>query len=163
MTLFDYAVLAIIGLSVLISVLRGGVSEILSLTAWVLAFFLAQRFAEPVSVWLPPEVPTPELRLIAGFAIVFFGVWFVSALVRIAIAQMIKASALALVDRLVGAVFGFARGCIIVIAFVILGGLTRFPTLPIWRDAMFSPPFEAVALKLKPWLPAGLAERLRYE
>jgi membrane protein required for colicin V production len=162
MTLFDYAVLTIIGLSVLISVLRGGVSEMLSLTAWVLAFFLAQRFADTLSVWLPPEVPTPELRLIAGFAIVFFGVWFVSALVRIAIAQLIKASALAPVDRLIGAVFGFVRGCVIVVALVILGGLTRFPTQPVWRDAMFSPPFEAAALTLKPWLPTVLAERLHY-
>ena len=41
MTSFDYLVLAILGLSVGLSVMRGLVLEALSIVSWVLAFFVA--------------------------------------------------------------------------------------------------------------------------
>ncbi|QNM94968.1 CvpA family protein [Chitinimonas koreensis] len=163
MTGFDYAVLAILGISVLLAVLRGGLSEILSLAAWVLGFWLAQRYAATVGAMLPADVPTPELRLIGGFVGILLGVWFVSAIVRITLAQFIKATGLAPVDRLLGAVFGLARGVLITLALVLVAGMTTLPRQPIWRDAMFSPPLEALAATLKPWLPAELASRIKFE
>jgi len=41
MTLFDLAVITIVGLSVLLSVIRGLVREVLALAAWLVAFFAA--------------------------------------------------------------------------------------------------------------------------
>jgi membrane protein required for colicin V production len=163
MTVFDYATLIILGLSVLLAVLRGGVSELLSLAAWVLGFWLAQRYAPLVGAQLPADVPTPELRLIAGFVGILLGVWFVSAIVRVTLAQFIRATGLGPLDRFLGALFGMARGVVIILALVIVGGLTALPKQPIWRNAMFSPPFEAAALALKPWLPPVLAGKLHFE
>lgn len=163
MTGFDYGVLLVVGISVLLAVLRGGISEIISLAAWILAFWLAQHFTPDVAQRLPPDIPGPEIRLIAGFISIFLGVWFVSALVRITVSQFIKAIGLGPIDRLIGAVFGLARGCLIVVALVILGGMTALPRQAIWRNAMFSPPFEAVAIGLKPWLPVSLAQHMKYE
>ncbi len=42
MTAFDVAVFLIIGLSILLSVVRGAVREVLALAAWVVAFWAAQ-------------------------------------------------------------------------------------------------------------------------
>ncbi|WP_269533311.1 CvpA family protein [Chitinimonas sp. BJYL2] len=163
MTVFDYAVLIIVGLSVVLAVFRGGVSEVLSLAAWILGFWLAQRYAGEVAAMLPADVPTDELRLIAGFVGILLGVWFVSAIIRITIAQFVRASGLAPLDRFIGALFGLARGVLIVLAFVIVGGLTSLPRQPMWRNAMFSPPFEALAIALKPWLPVQLAQHIKFE
>ncbi|GAB3249420.1 CvpA family protein [Chitinimonas naiadis] len=163
MTAFDYAVLVIVGLSVLLAVLRGGLSEILSLAAWVLGFWLAQRYASDLGAMLPADVPTTELRLIAGFVGILLGVWFISAIVRITVAQFVKATGLAPLDRLIGALFGFARGILIVLALVIVAGMTSLPRQVVWRDAMFSPPFEAMAIALKPWLPAQLAGHIKFD
>ena len=44
MTIFDYAVLVIVGLSVLLSMMRGFVREILALASWVIAFFVAKAY-----------------------------------------------------------------------------------------------------------------------
>ena len=44
----------------------------------------------------------------------------------------------------------------------LLAGLTRFPSHPAWKDSFFAPPLANTVLQLKPWLPAGLAQRLRY-
>jgi membrane protein required for colicin V production len=56
MTVVDYAVLAIVALSVLISVWRGAAREILALGAWVLAFLAAQAYAAPVAAYLPLSI-----------------------------------------------------------------------------------------------------------
>jgi membrane protein required for colicin V production len=61
-----------------------------------------------------------------------------------------------------GGVFGLARGLLIGLVFALLAGLTRFPFHPAWRDSFFGPPLANTVLQLKPWLPAGLAQRLRY-
>lgn len=163
MTIFDYVVLVVIGLSVLLAVLRGGVSEILSLAAWLFGFWLAQRYAGMVGAMLPPDVPSPELRLIAGFVGILLGVWFCSAIIRITVSQFVKATGLAPVDRMIGALFGVARGVLMVLAMVIVAGMTSLPHQRMWRDAMFSPPFEAMAIALKPWLPAQFASYIKFE
>ncbi len=163
MTGFDYGVLFVMGFSVLLSVLRGGVSEIISLVAWVLAFWLAQRFSPALAMHLPPDVPGPQLRLIASFLGIFLGVWLLSAIIRITVSQFIKATGLGPVDRLIGAAFGFIRGGVIIVALVLLAGMTNLPKQPIWRDAMFSPPFEAMAVALRPWLPLALSKQIKYD
>lgn len=163
MTVFDYVVLVVVGLSVLLAVLRGGVSEILSLAAWLLGFWLAQHYAPTVANLLPAEVPSTELRLIAGFIGILLGVWFVSAILRITVSQFVKATGLAPVDRIIGAFFGMARGILMVLALVLVAGMTSLPHQPVWREAMFSPPFEAMALALKPWLPPQFAGHIRFD
>ena len=53
MTAFDYAVLGIVGLSVIVSIWRGVVREVLALLSWVIAFVIAQGYAHSVAAWLP--------------------------------------------------------------------------------------------------------------
>ena len=54
------------------------------------------------------------------------------------------------------------RGLIIVLVVVVLAGLTPLPGEPFWHEALLSRPFEAAAQALRPYLPEGLARRLRY-
>lgn len=53
MVWIDYAIMAVIGLSSLISLIRGFVKEALSLVTWFAAFFVASRFFGDLSVFLP--------------------------------------------------------------------------------------------------------------
>jgi len=66
-------------------------------------------------------------------------------------------------DRWLGALFGLARGVIIVGVAVLLAGLTSLPREPFWRNAMFSAPFEAMVLNALPWLPQGIAKHINYD
>ena len=61
MTLFDYAVLLIVGLSILLSVIRGLVREVLALLAWVVAFVAANLFGASLAKVAPDAIPT-ELK-----------------------------------------------------------------------------------------------------
>lgn len=163
MTAFDYIVLAILGFSVLLSIWRGVVREILALAAWVLAFLAARSYGGVVAGYMPASIETPEWRLLAGLVSVFLVVLVTIALISIAVSALVKAAGLGLADRMLGAVFGLARGMLIVTVLVLLAGLTALPRLAQWRNAMFSPPLEAIALAVKPWLPEEVSRRIRYE
>jgi len=163
MTLFDYAVLAILGVSILLSVMRGFLREVLALLAWVVAFWLATLYAGEVSRMLPASIPTEQLRLLAAYALVFFLVLLVMTLLSITIGQFLKMLGIGPLDRLLGAIFGFARGMVIVLALVVMAGLTTLPKQPFWRNATFSAPLEALVASARPWLPETIGKELKYE
>ena len=71
MTVFDYVVLVIMGLSVLLSILRGFVREALALASWLVAFFVAKLYTLELAPLLPQSIPNQSLRLLAAFLILF--------------------------------------------------------------------------------------------
>lgn len=163
MTVFDYAVLVIVGVSILISVIRGLVREVLALLAWVVAFVVATLFGPQAAAVMPAAIPSEELRLVAGLVIVFFGVLVVMSLGAIAISRLVKSAGLGFEDRMLGMLFGLARGGLIVLVLVLLAGLTTLPRDPLWRNAMLSSPLEALATYVKAWLPGDLSRRIKYD
>ncbi|HJQ62994.1 MAG TPA: CvpA family protein [Burkholderiales bacterium] len=163
MTPFDYAVLVIVAVSILISVIRGLVREVLALLAWVAAFAVATLFGADVAAWMPQAIPTEELRLLTGFLIVFVGVLLVMSLAAMAISRLVKRAGLGVEDRMFGMLFGLARGGLIVLVLVLLAGLTTLPRDPLWRNAMLSSPLESLALYVKAWLPGDLSRRIKYD
>lgn len=163
MTAFDYAVLLIVGFSVLLSVMRGMVREVLALLSWVAAFWVAKAYAVHFAPMLPKGIPDQELRLLAAFLVLFLVTLLLASLLTIALSELIKTVGLTFLDRGLGALFGLVRGGVIVMVLVLLAGLTSLPRQPLWQNAMFSAPLEAVAIAIKPWLPADFAKRIRYD
>ena len=163
MTIFDYAVLIIIASSVLVSVVRGFTREALSLAGWLIAFLAANALSGVVSEWFAPLVKDASLRVLAAFIAVFVVTLILTSLTAMAVSRMLKNAGLGLEDRLLGGFFGFARGLLIVLVIVLAGGLTALPRQPAWSDAMLSPPLEAIAGALKPWLPQALSRYLSYD
>lgn len=162
MTIFDYVVVAILGVSVLVGVWRGVVSEVLALVAWVVAFFAARASAAEVGSMTSAWLAEPALRYVAGFGAVFIGVLALFALGRWLLKKLLGAVGLGPLDRMLGGVFGLARAGLIVIAFVVVGGLTAMPQQPWWREAQLAPPLETAVIALKPWMPPSVAQRIRY-
>ncbi len=163
MTVFDYAVVLVVGVSVLVSVMRGFLREVMALLAWVVAFWVANLYTASLAPMLPASIPTPELRLLAAFLVIFLAALLIMTLLAIALSHGLSAVGLAPMDRALGVVFGLARGLAIVAIGVLLAGLTSLPKESAWKNAMFSAPFEALVLSLRPWLPDEVAKRLRYD
>ena len=163
MTAFDFAVLAIVGLSVIVSIWRGLVREVLALLSWVIAFVVAQAYAERFSLWLPSAIASASLRMLIAFVCLFVMVLVLSGLVSMLVSRLVRSVGLGPVDRSVGAIFGLLRGMLAVLILVLLCGLTGLPRHPVWRDAMLSPPLEAIAVSLAPMLPDALSRRINYD
>ncbi len=162
MTAFDYAVLAIVAASILLGAWRGLVSEVLALAAWVAAllagYALAPEMASVFGAWLKE----PELQYAAAFALIVIAVLVAVALLRIALSKLLRAIGLGPLDRFLGAVFGVARGGLVVLLCMLIGGLTVLPQQAWWRQAWLAPPLETAVLAAKPWLPDTVAKRIRY-
>jgi len=161
-TAFDYAVLAVMAASLLLGLWRGVVSEILALLAWVVAFVAARLLAADVAPVFGGLVPDGALRYVAGFATVFVAVLVVFSIGRLVVRLLLKAVGLGWADRALGAVFGIARGVLIALVAVLLGGLTPLPKESWWREAMLAPPLETAIIAAKPWLPAEVSKRIRF-
>lgn len=162
MTIFDYFVVIVVALSLLIGVWRGVVSEILALLAWVAAFVVARTWASDAGQVLVDHTSEAAWQQLAGFVAIFVSVLVLFALGRWIVSMLVKAVGLGSLDRLLGAVFGIARGLFVVWVVTLLAGLSDLPKQAWWRQAILSPPFETAVLASKPWLPSDLAKRIRY-
>lgn len=162
MTWFDYAVLAVVGISVLLSIIHGFVRELLALASWLIAFFVAQIYAADAAWLLPAAIASEPLRLLTAFLAVFLVVLLATTLLANVLSGLFRRAGLGAVDRILGAVFGLVRGFAIVMVVVMLAGLTALPRQPAWREALFSPPLEALANAIKVWLPYGLSRHINY-
>lgn len=162
MTLFDYAVLAIIGASIIVSVMRGFARELLALAGWLLAFIAANTLSGAVAGWFAPIISDASLRALTAFVAVFIVTLILASVLGIAVSRLLKSAGLGLEDRLLGGFFGFARGMLIVMLVVLLAGLTALPRQPVWSDAMLSPPLEALAGAVKPWLTQTVSRYISY-
>ena len=162
MTIFDYLVLFVLIASVVISTLRGLVKEILSLLGWIVAFVVANAYGAQLAPLLPNAIPGASTRLIVAFIALFLGVRILMGLLSLALAAVIQATGLSLADRGLGGLFGLARGIVIVLAAVILCGMTAIPQQAFWRQALLSPLAESGARTVKPFLPAAMAQHVNY-
>jgi membrane protein required for colicin V production len=161
-TIFDYIVLFVLISSVIISTMRGLVKEILSLIGWVAAFVVANAYGAKLAPMLPSMVPGESLRLIVAFIALFLGVRVLMGLLGLAIGALIEASGLSLADRGLGGLFGLGRGIVIVLAGVILCGMTSIPQQAFWKNALLSPMAETGARTVKPFLPAAFAQHVQF-
>jgi membrane protein required for colicin V production len=162
MTIFDYLVLFVLIASVVISTMRGLVKEMLSLLGWIVAFVVANAWGESLAGLLPEAIPGHATRLIVAFLALFIGVRLLMMLLIMAIDAVIKASGLTLADRGLGGLFGFARGLVLVLAGVLVCGMTAIPQQAFWKDAMLSPLAETAARTVKPYLPGEVGQHVKF-
>jgi membrane protein required for colicin V production len=163
MTWLDYAVIGVFTISIVLGIWRGIVREVISILGWVIAFLAANLLAGPLGPAMPQALPSPELRVAAAFVAVFVVSLIVSSLAGLLISKVISAVGLGGLDRTLGALFGVARGMLIVLAAAVVAGLTSAPAQSYWRDSASGPWLARAAIALKPLLPQTLSERMRYD
>jgi membrane protein required for colicin V production len=163
MTWFDYAVLAVLAVSVLIGIWRGLVREAFALGGWVVGVIAGLTFASEAGALLPETFATPFARGAIAGVVICLAVLIVFGLAGLLLARVLRLAGLGLADRTLGGVFGFARGALICLLVVLGAGLTTLPRERFWRQAALSGPLETAVVALKPYLPPPLAARVRYE
>jgi membrane protein required for colicin V production len=100
--------------------------------------------------------------MIISFVAIFLATLIVMSMVTMLASALIRTVGLGSIDRLLGALFGFARGLLVVLLLVLSAGLTSLPQESFWRQALLSKPLETGVIMMMPWLPQGLSKRLNY-
>ena len=162
MTAFDYALLFLLGCSVIIGTMRGVLREVFSLASWVVSFVVANMYSKMLAPMLPAAIPGEMLRLIISFVVLFIVVRIAMMLLVRAVDALVGAGGLSGLNRSLGSVFGLVRGALIALVLVLLCGMTSIPQQPFWKNAMFSPMAERAAMMVLPYLPEGIARNIRY-
>ncbi|EPA98994.1 CvpA family protein [Pseudomonas umsongensis] len=144
-TWVDWAIVAIVAISALISLSRGFVKEALSLVTWIIAGAVAWMFGGSLSEYLVGYIQTPSARIITGCAIMFVATLIVGAMINYLIGELVRVTGLSGTDRFLGMAFGAARGVLLVVVAVGLLSLGPVQQDEWWKQSQLVPKFLLVA------------------
>lgn len=159
----DYAVLAIIAISCLVGILRGFVQEVFSLLVWAAAFGVAYAFGGDLALLMEDAVSLPSARSAMAFTGLFVAVLLIGGLLNYLLGRLVASTGLSGTDRLLGGVFGAARGLALVVLIVLVSGFTPIPADPWFQQSRSI----ARLMPLVDWvaalLPETVSEHLDFE
>lgn len=158
----DYLIVIVIALSMLIGLWRGLLREVISLATWIAAFAIAFLFAEDGAVHLAPYLDIPSLRIAAAFGGLFLITLLLGGLVGILASYLVHYTGLTGTDRVLGMIFGLARGATVIVLLVLAAGMTPLPKDPWWQQSLLLRHFQDSALWLQGFLPPELAQHIRF-
>lgn len=159
-TWIDNVIVIIIVASMVISLIRGFVKEALSLVVWFLAFIIAARFAGGLGHLFEGHIANPSLRLGVSFLILFIITLILGGFVNFLLSELVVKTGLSGTNRLLGFIFGFLRGVVVVALLTLLAQLTTIPNTPAWQKAVLLPRLEPVAVWLKVFIPQDIGQYL---
>ena len=156
MTVVDIVIIFVIFLSALFSVMRGFVKEAISLASWIIAIWLAVTFAPKFAEILPPSIESEAVRQAIAFGVLFVLTLIVGAIVNKLTSQIVKKTGLSTADRIFGMAFGILRGGLIIVVFVVIGGMTPLTDTDWWQSSELLQWFEKAAIMVQEYLPEDL-------
>ena len=139
----DIAILVVLAISAVVGLFRGFIKEVFSLATWGCALVLSFLFRSPVGQMLPLDSElNPLVADLAGGACIFILVLVCGGLLAHLISKLAKATGLSGTDRTLGAVFGLARGLIVVLVILIfLPAIDPVQEASWWGESLFIPQF----------------------
>jgi membrane protein required for colicin V production len=131
----DYVIFGIIAISILVGAVRGFIKEAFSLAVWAAAFLVAFQYSGLLAQQLESHIELPSARTSLAFAGLFLSVLLVGGLLTFLVGKLVEKTGLSGTDRLLGGVFGGVRGLTLVLALMLVAGLTPVPQDPWWQQS----------------------------
>lgn len=153
MTAFDWISLAIVSASLLWGAWRGFLYEVLALGSWIFAFLAARWAAPVVGQWLPMGSSSDEIRYMAGFVLVFIGAAFMGGMIAWAVRRGAASLGMRPVDRALGALFGLARGLVLLLVVAAVISMTSAREAPWWSESPSARWLNVALGEIQPLLP----------
>ena len=148
----DITVVGIFIVSVLIGLVRGFTQELLSLTSWVLSFWLAFYFMDYLSLMYQPYIKIELMRGIVSFFSILIPTLVLFGITSKLLGNVMRRSPFGRVDRAAGGVFGFVRSGVLVLLSLFFLRLF-FSTTVWWEESLTIPIFIKVMDSIKDYFP----------
>jgi membrane protein required for colicin V production len=113
MNLFDWFLIAVLAYSTIVAFMRGIILELFSLGGLVAGILIASWNYNHLAPFLERLITTSAIAQIVAFLVIVIGVMVLSAILGKAFNRTAHAIGLGFFDRLLGGIFGFARGCLL--------------------------------------------------
>lgn len=137
-TTVDLILLGLVVLSTAVGFWRGFIKEVFALLVWVFAFLAAFHYSGSTAVLLEPYVDVPSARSGLAFVGVFLVVLIAGGLLTFLVGKLVEKTGLSGTDRLMGGIFGAARGLLLLIALILTAGFTPCPWMTGGRSQTLS-------------------------
>jgi len=155
MNIADYLVIAAVVLSAAVGAVRGFLRESIALGTWLVALFVAWHFSDMIEPHLGGLLGASYVRPWAARVIIVALILLFGAGLGALIGHYVRLSIFSGMDRLLGFVFGAARGVVLIGVFVILAQLLKLDGEIWWRHSMLLPYGDSVASGLRVLVGAG--------
>ncbi len=139
MNFLDYTLIFLVGLSIVLSLWRGFVREVISIVGLVAAFLIASRISAEVGAILLDWFPNRTVANIAGFALVFIIIMVVVGLIGALIRKLVHMAELTTTDRTLGMLFGLTRGILLISLTALIYTSYTEPDKPWLEDSALAP------------------------
>jgi membrane protein required for colicin V production len=161
-TILDGVVFVVVLISAMLAMVRGFVREVLSVASWVLAAAAAFFFYKSLLPFVEPYIANKNVAIIATAAGIFFVALIIASYIAMKISDFVIDSRVGLLDRILGFIFGVARGLLlVVIAFAFLSWILS-DRQPAWvADAQSAPMLKSLADKLVAALPEDIEKTIQ--
>jgi membrane protein required for colicin V production len=159
----DYAILGTITISILVGALRGFIKEVFSLLVWAAAFIIAYQYGGDIAALMENHISLPSARTAMGFTGLFIVVLLIGGLLNYLLGRLVESTGLSGTDRLLGGVFGTARGLALVVAVLLVAGFTPIPADPWWKDAQLIQRMMPFVEWSSGFLPENVREHLDFD
>jgi membrane protein required for colicin V production len=145
----DLLILGVLVLSTLLGLARGFVREAIAVLAWLGGLWLAWRYAPLLEPFLGGRIGEPPVSTWTARALIVLLVLVVGWMIAALLSHLLRHSGLSLlVDRLLGALFGFLRGAVVIAVFVLLGRFVELTEVEWWKESQLLP----YATELAGWI-----------
>ena len=156
----DYVILGIVAISILVGAIRGFIKEVFSLAVWAAAFLVAFQYSGVLAMRLESHIDLPSARTSLAFVSLFLLVLLVGGLITFLIGKLVEKTGLSGTDRLLGGVFGSIRGLAVVLAIILVAGLTPVVQDPWWKQSKMIQSLLPLAEWSSQFLPDYIREHL---
>ncbi len=123
MNTVDAVILLVVAISAMFGFLRGLVREVLGLAAWVGAAVAAYYLLPQLQPLVERSITNPDIADPVAFGVPFVLILVALSLLAGAIGGAVRRSVLSGLDRVLGLVYGLARGTVFAIAAYLLAGI----------------------------------------
>jgi len=156
MPIADIVIFVAIAISVGVGVMRGFVKEAISVAALLIAIWASLHFGYAAGTLSAGWLSSAELQLWFGRILIFVVILAIGGLLGWGIAKIIRLSALSGTDRILGAIFGFCRGVVLIAVLIIGGQFSGFDNDDWWLKSRLIPYGSAVADWIRVMAPKGV-------
>lgn len=145
MPIIDILIVVAIVISMIVGVVRGFVKEAISIAALLVAIWAALYFGPGVGDISQSWISSNELQTWFGRILVFAVILSIGGLASWGIAKLVRLSVLSGIDRLLGTLFGAARGVLLVSVGLLGGQFAGFDNDGWWLRSNTIPYFQVVS------------------
>ena len=134
----DTAILVVIVLSCVFGLWTGLIKEVLSLLTWIAALLVARVYSEGLSGLFVNVIDNSAVRYATAFVIIFIAIMVLGRLLNHLLSELLISTRLKLADRVLGGMFGIARGALIVMLILFISNLFLSETEQ-WQQSTLVP------------------------